>query len=144
LQPNLKLYLAGRHISKRLKNYQKKNIIIVGEVENQFEFMQSKGIMLVPLLSAGGMRIKIIEGMAIGKTIISTSIGAEGIPHEHNKNILIANTPDEFATCINRCISDSNFYHSIGENARQLVLDHFDNEKICQKLLNFYQEIGHS
>ena len=48
--------------------------------------------MIVPLQAGGGLRIKIIEGMALGKTIISTTIGAQGIPYTDQENILIANT----------------------------------------------------
>jgi glycosyltransferase involved in cell wall biosynthesis len=124
-----------------LQNLKNKNIVISGEVENQYDFMESKGMMLVPLLSGGGMRIKIIEGMAIGKTIISTSIGAEGIPYEHGKNILIADTADEFAACINLCVSDPELYLRIGVNARNLVLENFDTAKICQNLLSFYEQL---
>ncbi|MBL7892088.1 MAG: glycosyltransferase family 4 protein [Bacteroidia bacterium] len=141
LQPDIKLYLAGRYMPEWLNKLDKKNIEVVGEVKSQFEFMQSKGIMLVPLLSGGGMRIKIIEGMATGKTIISTSLGAEGVPYEHKKNILIANTPEEFADRINLCVNDPGLYRSIGKNSQQLVNEHFDNNKICRNLLDFYEQL---
>lgn len=140
-EPEIKLYLAGRYMPAAFTQLNRKNIFVVGEVKSQFEFMQSKGIMLVPLLSAGGMRIKIIEGMMIGKTIISTSVGAEGIPCEHKKNILIANTPQEFRDCINLCITQPELYKRIGKNAQQLVRERFDSIKISRNLLNFYQEL---
>ncbi|MBA3286148.1 MAG: glycosyltransferase family 4 protein, partial [Nitrosopumilus sp.] len=76
---NIKLYLAGRMMPENLLNLNKKNIIVEGLIENSRTYMAQKTIMLVPLLSGGGMRVKIIEGMALGKTIISTSKGAEGI-----------------------------------------------------------------
>lgn len=140
-KPDIKLYLAGRYMPEWLNKLNKKNVEVVGEVKSQFEFMQSKGIMLVPLLSGGGMRIKIIEGMATGKTIISTSIGAEGVPYEHKKNILIANTPQEFADCISLCVNDPQLYQAIGKNAQILVNEHFDNGKLCRDLLNFYEQL---
>lgn len=139
--PQLKLYLAGRFMPEWLSNINKQNVNVVGEVKNQFEFMQSKGIMLVPLISGGGMRIKIIEGMAAGKTIISTAKGAEGVPYEHKKNILIANTPEEFADCIDLCLSNPNLYKLIGKNAQELVRTHFDNNKICKNLLGFNETL---
>ena len=52
--------------------------------------------MVVPLLSGSGMRVKILEGMALGKVIITTSLGLEGIPASHQENILIADTPEQF------------------------------------------------
>jgi glycosyltransferase involved in cell wall biosynthesis len=143
-QSAMKLYLAGRFMPDWLNKLSKKNVEVVGEVKSQFEFMQAKGIMLVPLLSGGGMRIKIIEGMATGKTIISTSIGAEGVPYEHKKNILIANTPEEFADCISLCVNNPDLYTSIGKNAQQLINEHFDNNKICRDLINFYEQLNRS
>ena len=58
--------------------------------------MSKHKVMLVPLFSGSGIRVKIIEGMSLGKCIISTSIGVKGINCSNNKNILIANTENEF------------------------------------------------
>jgi|ERR1019366_8549439 glycosyltransferase involved in cell wall biosynthesis len=137
----LKLYLAGRNMSNELKQRKISNVIVVGEVESATEFIQSKGLMIVPLLSGGGMRVKIIEGMALGKTIISTKIGAEGIDYENNKNILIADTADEFVEAISKCLNDKSFAESIGNDARLLVETKYDNQNICKKLFDFYQTI---
>src|SRR5690242_15998440 len=82
---------------------------VVGEVEDAKAFMNSKAIMVVPLLSGSGMRIKIIEGMALAKTIVSTSIGAEGIHYINERNILIANDADSFAEAVLRCVRDKDF-----------------------------------
>lgn len=138
---NLQLFLAGRNMTEQLKQRNAPNVVVLGEVENASEFMRSKGLMIVPLLSGGGMRVKIIEGMALGKTIISTSIGAEGIDYENNKNILIADTADAFADAISKCINDMAFAESIGNNARLLVETKYDNQKICKNLVDFYQEL---
>jgi len=83
--PLLKFYIAGRDIPHDFKKAEYDNVIIVGEVEDAKKFISSKSIMLVPILSAGGMRVKIIEGMALGKTVLSTTLGAEGIDFEKDK-----------------------------------------------------------
>ncbi len=138
--PELKLYLAGRSMNMNaLKELNKPNVIILGEVESSKQFMCSKGIMIVPLLSGGGMRVKIIEGLSLGKTIITTTIGAEGIDCENGKNCIIADTPDEFVAAINKCINDKSFYLEIGKNAKSLAFEHFNNADICKKLIEFYQ-----
>jgi len=139
--PKLKLYLAGRNMSAEFKQLNKPNVIVVGEVENAKEFIQSKGIMIVPLLSGGGMRVKIIEGMALGKTIVTTSIGAEGIDCENNKNCLIANDVNEFADAISKCILDKKVYNEIGINAKTLALQHYNNADICKRLTEFYKKL---
>lgn len=140
--PDVKLYLAGRNMPDWMKQLNTKNVIVEGEVEDSHKFINSRSIMIVPLSSGGGMRVKIIEGMALGKTIVSTSIGAEGIEYENNKNIIIADTADEFANAISKCINDKAFAESIGNNARALVETKYDNQKICKKLVDFYKTIS--
>jgi polysaccharide biosynthesis protein PslH len=139
--PNVKFYIAGRHMPDCFKNLESINIINLGEVDNANLFIQSKAVMIVPLLSGGGMRVKIIEGMANAKTIITTTIGAEGINYENKRNILIADTPEEFINAINYCISDKGFINTIGENAKLLIENEYNNEKIISKLVDFYKKI---
>jgi glycosyltransferase involved in cell wall biosynthesis len=97
--------------------------------------------MLVPLQSGSGMRIKIIEGMAMGKAIISTSIGAEGIPVTHLKNIVIADMPKEFADAIKLLTNDEELKQNIKKNARLFIQEHFDNKKLVNELLHFYKTL---
>ena len=139
--PHLKLYLAGRNMSAALKQLNKPNVIIVGEVEDAIDFIQSKGVMIVPLLSGSGMRIKIIEGLALGKTIVTTSIGAEGIDCESNKNCVIADDSNLFADAISKCISEKMFYDEIGKNAKILALEQYNNVDICKRLVKFYRKL---
>ncbi|MBI5218653.1 MAG: glycosyltransferase [Bacteroidia bacterium] len=139
--PYLKLYLAGRNMPEWMLQLKLPNVVVLGEVENASDFLLSKSVMIVPLLSGSGMRVKIIEGLTFGKAIISTTIGAEGIECEHGKNILIADTPDEFIRMIDVCISDENFCKTLGENARQLIMEKYNNAVVTQKLVGFYTSI---
>jgi glycosyltransferase involved in cell wall biosynthesis len=140
--PNLNLYLAGRNMPGWLLELKMKNVVVEGEVKDSLKFINSKSIMVVPLQSGGGMRIKIIEGMALAKTIISTSIGAEGIAYEPGLNLLIADTEDAFEQAIARCVSDKTFSETIGKNARKLIETKYDNRKICKRLFEFYQTLN--
>lgn len=139
--PHLKLFLAGRNMPQWLKELRIDGIEVIGEVPDAQAFIRSKSIMLVPLFSGGGMRIKIIEGMALGKTIISTEIGAEGIKYENGKEILIANSDKEFADMIVKCALDLSFSEQVGSNARQLIATRYDNSIICLKLVQFYKDL---
>lgn len=139
--PDLKTYIAGKDMPQRIKDKANKNLIVMDRIENSKKFMQDKTAMIVPLQSGGGMRVKIIEGMAAGKTIVSTAIGAEGINYSHNKNILIAESPGEFCSAILKLRNDKNFCKSIGEQARMLVENEYDNKVIGKELLNFYEEL---
>lgn len=136
--PELKFYIAGRNMSSDIKNLNSKNIVAIGEVEDAIEFMISKSIMICPLFSGSGMRVKIIEAMALGKTIISTSIGAEGIPCKSEENILLADTANDFQKAILRCIEDTSLFGKIGENALSFAHRNYGNKETTDKLINFY------
>ena len=139
--PDLKFYLAGRMMPEWLENLTKENIDVIGEVDDAQEFINSKAVMIVPLFSGSGIRIKIIEGMALGKAIVSTEIGAEGIAYTHGKNILIANTPEEFLNEIEKFVSNKAYCDEVGANARKLIENNHDIGTITQKLLSFYQRV---
>jgi len=135
-----KLYVAGNDIPELFDDYEALGkIFIQGEVDNALEFVNSKAIMIVPLLTSGGMRVKIVEGMAMQKCIISTSLGAEGINYVDGRDILIANTIEEFHKAIKRCIRDEEFCKEIGVNARKLIEAEYDIHLITQKLIDFYE-----
>jgi len=140
--PTLKYYIAGREMPDWLIRSNYPNVEVVGEVEIAYDFMRSNGIMIVPLFSGSGIRIKIIEGMALGKPIISTTIGAEGIGYTDGENIIIADQPCEFFEMISNCLQSQNFRDRIGTNAKKLVESNYNRSRIISKLLAFYQKIG--
>jgi len=140
--PSLKYYLAGREMPEWMKSLKLPNVIVLGEVENAIDFIRSKTIMIVPLFSGSGIRIKIIEGMAAGKTIISTSMGAEGIDCTNHENILLANLPCEFFDMISLCMANRKGREMIGKNARKLVETNYNSDLIIRKLEAFYQQIA--
>jgi polysaccharide biosynthesis protein PslH len=139
--PNLKFYLAGRMMPDWLLNTVQPNVEILGEVADATEFINSKAVMIVPLFSGSGIRVKIIEGMALGKTVISTGIGAEGIEFTDHKNILIANTPEEFVKAVGFCINDRDLCDQIGKNARELIELNHSLRNIIRKLEDFYTSV---
>jgi polysaccharide biosynthesis protein PslH len=139
--PKVKFYVAGRDTPQWLYQLEKVGVVALGEVEDARAFMNSKSIMVVPLLSGSGMRIKIIEGMALAKTIISTAVGAEGIHYEDEKNIIIADTPEAFFFAIKKCINNHEFASRVGKNARRLAEQEYDNMALVGKLVDFYTGI---
>ncbi|MDR1112728.1 MAG: glycosyltransferase family 4 protein [Bacteroidales bacterium] len=139
--PDITFTLAGRNMPKCFLELQLPNVQVVGEVSDARKFILSKDIMLVPLLSGSGIRIKIVEGMALAKTVITTSIGASGLEVEDGKNILIADTPEEFVTAIGKCIKTPDLCTIMGENAAEYIALHHNNKLIINQLLQFYQEI---
>ena len=139
--PELKLYLGGRNMPEDMMNASYPGVTMVGEVENAMEFIRSKAIMIVPLLSAGGIRVKIIEGLALGKAVISTTLGAEGLDCTNEKNIMLADRADEWVEAIGKLITNEALLKSLSEMGREHAMVHFDNSAITQSLVNFYKEL---
>lgn len=141
--PQLIFRIAGRNAPDWfVAKIQVAGVEFVGEVANARDFMEENTIMIVPLLAGSGMRIKIIEGLGLGKAIVSTSIGAEGIPAIHNESICIANTKEEFVESIQLLIKNNEIRFSIEKNAVTFVHTNFDNETIISNLLDFYKTHG--
>jgi len=141
VKSDIKFQVAGRNIPSWLGKMNQEKVEIVGEVESAKQYIANQGIMIVPLLSGGGMRVKIIEGMALSKPLITTSIGAEGIDVDHNEHVLIADTAEDFADQLERLYADKNLRKRLAINARKLIATNFDNKIIIQKLIEFIELI---
>ena len=139
--PDAQLVIAGRGMPENIKHLQSKNISVIEHVESSFEFYTTYDIMLVPLWSGSGLRIKLVEGLAYGKAIVTTTIGAEGIPYEKNKHLLIADTDIEFAEAIKTLLRNEVLKINLQNNARDLAEQNFDYKKIASKLIEFYNTL---
>ena len=139
--PAAELNLAGRQMPDWLKSNKKTNLNVLGRVESAVDFINENHIMVVPLLTGGGMRVKIIEGMILGKLVITTTIGAEGISYSDKKNIVIANSPTEFSDAINYYLEHENEQINIGKEARKLMETDYDNNVIVKNLINFCKNL---
>lgn len=139
--PELKFFIAGRNAPESIQNIKEPNVVFLGEVDDAYAFMESKAIMIVPLLSGSGMRIKIIEGMALSKSIISTSIGAEGIGVSHGKEIMIADDAEKFTSGIESLLNNFDKFEALGREAAKYVEANYDNLSISKSLEGFYKEL---
>ena len=138
--PRAKLYLAGRKMPEAWMQARIPGVTIVGEVEDAMQFIGSKMINIVPLLSGSGIRVKIIEAMSVGKTVITTTVGAQGIDYTDGVNILIADTPQGFADQIKRCLDDDAFCRSVGQAAARLIAEQYNVGLLTDRLLDFYNK----
>jgi len=138
---HVKVVIAGRHMPRWVYSHEDESFTVVGEVNDPLGFQLNKQIMIVPLLSGSGIRAKIIEGLALGKTIISTTVGAQGIYYQDGKNILIADTPEQFSEAILRCVKNRDLCNRLGENARALAEKEYDYLLIADKMIRFYREL---
>jgi len=135
--PELKLYLAGRQMPDWLLKHEQKGVKVIGEVDDAQDFIKSKNIMVIPLKSGGGMRVKLVEALALQKPVVSTPLGANGVSIKDGKNILIARQPKEFAQAILALAEGNGKASELGIQGRKLVEKEYDSEKLSEKLMGF-------
>lgn len=138
--PAMRLVLAGHEMPERLRRMENLGIF-VKEAPDARDFMLNEGLMIVPLLSGSGIRVKIIEGMALGKVIITTEAGVEGIPATADKELLIAPNARRFCDLIVNCFADPAWVSRISENARTFASLNFSTAVLTQRLLRFYNQL---
>ncbi|MBL8012460.1 MAG: glycosyltransferase [Candidatus Omnitrophica bacterium] len=141
--PAIKLYVVGKSPSSAVKELAAKDnrVIVTGRVEDVRPYIRRSKIFVVPLRVGGGTRLKILEAMAMGKAIVSTTIGAEGITYTEDENILLADTPEDFADTTVELIADQNKIDSLGKSGRNLVLESYDWAVVGRQLRHFYQKV---
>lgn len=139
--PKASFYVAGKGMPEEYKAMQIPGVEMIGQVESATEFVNDKAITVVPLKSGSGIRLKILEAMSAGKVVISTTIGAQGITCTDGKDILIADTPEEFCDAIRRVTTDENLANNLKQNARRLIEELYSNQSVIRKLLDFYQSL---
>ncbi len=139
--PGLELHIAGRHTPSRLKKLRLPGVVVHGEVDNASEFINRHSIMLVPLRSGSGMRAKILEGMALGKVVLTTTLGLEGIPATDRDEVLVADDPDAFVRAVAHCQNQNGQFRGMGDLARAFVARHYENDTIARRLLDALFEL---
>jgi polysaccharide biosynthesis protein PslH len=139
--PNIRLHIAGRNMPKHWQQHKHQNVEMIGEVPDAQAFIQQQDIMLIPLLSGGGMRIKAIEAMWLAKPVLTTSIGIEGIDGTHGTHFYIADTKADFAKAISFFQTNPEKINTIGAAAQDFIRANFDKKAIAQRVLEAYQQI---
>jgi sugar transferase (PEP-CTERM/EpsH1 system associated) len=99
---------------------------VTGRVEDVRPYLADAAVYVVPLRIGGGTRLKIFEAMAAGRAVVSTSIGAEGLPTQNGKHLLLADEPSSFACAVIRLLRDTRMRETIERNARALVAERYD------------------
>lgn len=139
--PKIELHVAGRNMPKRLYNYSSKTIKVHGEVPSSTEFLNKYSVMIVPLFSGSGMRAKILEAMALGKVVISTPLGMEGIHATEGDEVLMAQTASTFAQQVKYCYEQHQHLEKIGRQARSFIEETYDYKAVAKRLLEFYGDL---
>lgn len=138
--PGASLHIAGKNPPKRILELNLDGVTVHGMVESAQDFMNAYSVMIVPLLSGSGMRIKIIEGMAAAKCVVSTPIGAEGIDAIPGEELVIAE-PSDFADSIIGILNDKRGMSAMGERARTFVEQNYNWTTLIKEFESFYRQL---
>jgi polysaccharide biosynthesis protein PslH len=114
-------------------------IEVTGYVDDPRPYLKSSALMLVPLRAGGGMRVKILEALARGIPVVSTSIGAEGIDVTHGEHMLIADEPADFAAAVVQLLRDRAFADQLASNGRRHAIARYDWRAVCPAIEPVYQ-----
>lgn len=141
--PDIEFWIVGKDPPRKISEYGivDKRIKVTGKVEDVREYIKKSAISIVPLRIGGGSRLKILEAMAMGKPVISTSIGAEGLKVQNEKNILLADTPIEFGAKILELLSNSEKQEKIGKAGFELVKYNYDWETLAKKQDDVWRKV---
>lgn len=129
--PELTFHIGGRTAPRWLRELKMDRVVFHGEVPSAPDFLNQHAVMVVPLLSGGGMRAKILEGMAVGKVVVSTRLGMEGIDAEDWQECLLADDPQAWLETIRWCHRQGEDLLQMGRNARRFCGHHFENLGGC-------------
>lgn len=139
--PGISFHVAGRnapsHVEKMLA---KKQVIYHGEIEDARAFMQAYRVMVAPLFTGSGIRIKILEAMALGRPVITTPVGIEGIAAKDNQHTMISRDPEEFKNQIIKLCRNEEFAREMAREGRKLIQENFDTFGLSTRIKQFFKE----
>lgn len=136
----LQIDVVGRH-DGRLTAEANPRLRFHGFVDDLKSLVHDATIFIVPLRVGSGTRLKVLEAMALGKAIVSTSKGVEGIGLTAGENVLLADTADEFAAAVERLLDDPELRRRLGQAARRAAVQQFDWDKVGERLQGVYEDL---
>jgi glycosyltransferase involved in cell wall biosynthesis len=140
--PQARLLVIGRDPAPSLRRLAAENdrVILTGTVEDVRPHLDRCEVLVVPLRSGGGTRIKIFEAMAQGVPVVSTTIGAEGLPVPDGEAILIADDPAEFADAVVTLLDTPDRRERLAEQARALMMDEYSWATVAKRFLTLLNQ----
>jgi sugar transferase (PEP-CTERM/EpsH1 system associated) len=125
-EPRVRLSIVGRSPTPAVRQLADRGIRVTGRVEDVRPYVQDAAVYIVPLRIGGGTRLKIFEAMAMGKAVVSTTVGAEGLPVVGGEHLVLADGPEPFARSVVDLLRDGPQRNRLGWAARSLVMKHYD------------------
>jgi glycosyltransferase involved in cell wall biosynthesis len=140
-QPNARFRVLGRNPPPSIAARVERDIEVIGFVEDVKPHIARASVVIAPLRIGGGTRLKVLEAMSLGKAVVSTTLGAEGLDVTDGENILLADDAPSFARQTSLLLSDSGLVSRLGVAARNLVVELYSWRAASARLVSFYEEL---
>lgn len=126
-EPSVTLSIVGRTPTPAVARLSAESgVTVTGRVDDVRPYIADAAVFVVPLRVGGGTRLKIFEAMAMGKAVVSTTVGAEGLPVHHGEHLLLADDPAAFAAAVVRLLRNADERHALEAAGRKLVVEQYD------------------
>ncbi|MGH7264962.1 MAG: glycosyltransferase [Candidatus Rokuibacteriota bacterium] len=142
--PDATFAVVGKDPPEQVRRLAGEGVVVTGTVPDVRPWMRTAAVFVVPLRVGGGTRLKILEAMASGRPVVSTSVGCEGLDVTPEEDILVGDTPEAFAAQVLRCLRDPGLRARLGARGRALVERRYRWEAIGDRLAAFYEELWRS
>jgi len=143
VRPNLTCTFVGRSPPPDIQALaERQGIHVTGTVDDVRPFVEDAAVYVVPLRIGGGSRLKILEAMAMGRAIVSTSVGAEGLDVEHDRHLLLADDPQSFADAVLRLLDDPGRCAQLGSAGRHRVEEAYGWEALAGQMADFIHAVA--
>jgi len=139
--PQAELYIVGLNPGPEVLALAGPGVYVTGPVADVRPYYSQCAACIVPLRAGGGTRLKILESMSLGRPVVSTSIGCEGLDVQNGEHLFIADTPQDFASKVLQLLGDENTRNHIVRRGRELVEQQYDWDVLARQLLTSYMEV---
>jgi glycosyltransferase involved in cell wall biosynthesis len=140
--PEVRFFIVGAFPPKEiLRLSEDRSVTVTGFVEDIRTFIAEADIVVCPMRKGGGIKNKILEAMSSGRAVVSTSLGAEGIDAKNGENIIVSDSPAEFAESVINILNDKHFRDSIRKKALELIQNHYTWDRCSREYDILYQDL---
>ncbi len=139
--PDVRVILVGRGSKADLENFSAPGVEVTGEVPDVRPYLAGAAVVAVPIRTGSGTRLKVVEGLAMGKPMVSTTLGCEGVDVRHEEHLLIADTAEAFAESLARLLDDPDYGEALGRAGRRKMVDEYSWAYAGELLESLYRRV---
>jgi glycosyltransferase involved in cell wall biosynthesis len=141
--PSVRVQIVGADPPRCVKARANPSVEITGRVPRVEPYYAQAAVFIVPMRCGGGTRVKVLEAMAHGVPVVSTTVGSEGLSVRHDDSVLLADTPESFANATVRLCTDEWLARRIAANGRELVRTEYDWRRIGESVASILEGVAH-